>query len=63
MSMHLIKDDYYRLGELYPQHGAAKAVRSLIRAHLNRIDEKVALQAAALPEIDIDLGDDYVGDL
>jgi hypothetical protein len=40
-TLHLFQGDYHRLQIAYPNEGAALIIRTLVRAHLTKIDPPV----------------------
>lgn len=42
-TLHLYAGDYARLQDTYPEIGAAKVIRKLVRHHLNNVDPAVDL--------------------
>ena len=49
----LFKGDFAMLAELYPDLGASIVVRTLIRKHIEQIEDSVG--APKLPDIDVDI--------
>jgi hypothetical protein len=58
VTLNLFERDYQRMHELYATTGASVAIRALVRAHVQRLEAKIAQSNDTLvAEIDIELED------
>jgi hypothetical protein len=54
VTLNLYRRDWEKLQELYPVIGASKALRSILRQHVTKVEAKVARATEDLvPEIDL----------
>lgn len=57
VTLNLFASDYERMQQLYIATGAAKAIRAVIRAHVQRVEARAAQTVATVGELDIEMED------
>lgn len=51
VSLNLYRDEFGKLQDLYPELGAGKVIRMLVRAHLRKIDLKTLMKSQGEQEL------------
>lgn len=59
VTLNMFERDWRRLQELYPSVGASEATRQIVKAHVARVEAKIARARETLvPEFDVELNEE-----